>query len=132
MSGRESAGASREGEQQPEHLQAQMHEAALRPEHYQAGADRDAGRDMRAQTQHTIGDTVATLLDKQDPMSAARLKLLLNVVQLDREHSAATGAASAIGPEMRQAIQAKLENEAGRYQDVNSQRAFLRAAQLIA
>lgn len=131
MSGREAAGENREGHK-PEQMQSQLHEAVLRPEQFQAGADRNAGRDQRTQTQHTIGDTVATLLEKNDPMTPARLKLLLNVVQLDREHSAATGAPSAIGPEMKQAIQAKLEKEAGRYQDVNSQRTFLRAAQLIA
>jgi hypothetical protein len=97
VTAREASGSEIERQGQIPDGQAH-HEAALRPEQYQIGADR--GSDARdaagklAHTQRTIGDTVETLLAKKDAMTPERLKLLLSVVQLDREVSAATGSAS--------------------------------------
>jgi hypothetical protein len=135
VTAREAAGS--EIERQGQIPDAQAHpEAALRPEQYQIGADRGSeARDAAgklAHTQRTIGDTVDTLLAKKDAMTPERLKLLLSVVQLDREVSAATGSASSLSPGQKEAMQARLGREAERYPDLQSKQAFLRASQLIA
>jgi hypothetical protein len=134
MTAREGSGSEIERQaQNPDALG--HHEAVLRPEQYQAGADRGSERDAAgklAYTQRTIGDTVDTLLAKNDAMTPDRLKLLLNVVQLDREVSAASGSASCLSPGQREAMQDRLGKEAERYPDLQSKQAFLRASQLIA
>lgn len=127
--------AEQHGSSERQLQEGQHFEANLRPEHYQAGADRSREAQEHAKvgaTQHTIGDTMDILLGKNDPMSKERLKLVLSVAQLDHDVALAHGVPSAFSAAQREQMQAKMAQEADRYQDPRSKQVFIKAAQLLA